>query len=445
MRLISEKMSRDIAFFGFTLILFILLLTGKANGLDLLECYSKAKQYDPYYLSVYHEYKANKTLPMQSLARLLPQIEASYTRMKYDFESGPAYYIDYKADSRNISLQQAVLQLPLILEYKQSSLRSLMGEKKFKYVEQELIKRVSDAYFETLYYEENLRVLEEEKKAFFELVKMIKRLFDAGEATLTDLHDAEAKYSNAQFRLIEAEKNFHTAKNNLRRIIGEEPNLLARLDDKTYFKEPEPFNIDDWIQIAKENNNLIKYYSLSKDVASYEIDKQTSERLPKINFIAGFTRTNTRDYLRTDPLSYYSFGFQIRLPIFSGGYVTAKIREAKELFEKAKKDYDSAVSEVLQEIFNNFFGVKTALAQIYSAESSLRASSIALESSKKGYQAGIRTVVDVLNAESNFYRAKLDLVKAKYDYIKYLVSLKYHSGVLGQEDVNEINQRLVRR
>lgn len=436
---------KGIIFIAFVLLIFVVLNGHNANALDFLECYSKAKQNDPYYLSVYHEYKANQTLPMQSLSRLLPQIEASYTRMKYDFQSAPEYYVDYRADSRNISLQQAVFQLPLIFEYKQSSLKSLMGEKKFKYVEQELIKRVSDAYFETLYYEESLRVLEEEKKALFEQVKMIKRLLDAGEATLTDLHDAEAKYSNAQFRLIEAEKNFYTAKNNLRRIIGEEPNLLSRLEDKTHFKEPEPMKIEDWIQIAKENNNLIKYYSFSKDVAHYEIDKQTSERLPKVNFIAGYTRTNTRDYLKTDPLSYYSLGFQIRLPIFSGGYVTAKEREAKELFEKAKKDYEAAVSDVVQEIFNNFFGVKTAVAQIYSAESSLRASQIALDSSKKGYQAGVRTIVDVLNAESNFYRSKLDLVKAKYDYIKYLVALKYYGGVLNEEDVNKINQWLVRR
>lgn len=436
---------KGIIFIAFALLIFVVLNGHNANALDFLECYSKAKQNDPYYLSVYHEYKANQTLPMQSLSRLLPQIEASYTRMKYDFQSAPEYYVDYRADSRNISLQQAVFQLPLIFEYKQSSLKSLMGEKKFKYVEQELIKRVADAYFEVLYYEENLKVLEEEKRAFFEQVKMIKKLLDAGEATLTDLHDAEAKYSNVQFRLIEAEKNFHTAKNNLRRIIGEDINSLASLKESIAFKEVEPSKIDDWLSIAKENNNLIKYYSFSKDVADYEIYKQTSERLPKINFIAGYTRTNTRDYLKTDPLSYYSFGFQIRLTIFSGGYITAKEREAKELFEKAKKDYEAALSEVMQEIFNNFFGLKTALAQIFAAESSLRASQIALDSSKKGYQAGIRTIVDVLNAESNFYRSKLDLVKAKYDYIKYLVGLKYYGGVLNEEDVNKINQWLVRR
>lgn len=436
---------KEIVFFAFTLFTFVVLAGHHANALDFLECYNKAKQHDPYYLSVYHEYKANQTLPMQSLARLLPQIEASYTRMKYDFQSGPEYYIDYRADSRNISLQQAVFQLPLIFEYKQSNLKSLMGEKKFRYVEQELIKRVSDAYFETLYYEENLKVLEEEKKALHELVKMIKRLLDAGEATLTDLHDAEAKYSNAQFRLIEAEKNFYTAKNNLKRIIGEDINYLARLNEVIEMKELEPSKIDEWITIAKENSNLIRYYNLSKEVADFELKKQTSERLPKVNFIAGYTRTNTRDYLKTDPLSYYSIGFQVRLPIFSGGYITAKESEAKELLEKAKKDYEAALSDVVQEVYNNFFGVKTSLAQIYAAESSLRASQIALESSKKGYQAGVRTIVDVLNAESNFYRSKLDLVKAKYDYIKYLVALKYYSGVLKEEDVNKINQWLVRR
>ncbi|MEO0145050.1 MAG: TolC family outer membrane protein [candidate division WOR-3 bacterium] len=432
-------------FLFFSLILFIFSFSGTANGLDLLECYNKAKEYEPYYLSVYHEYRAAQTLPKQALASLLPQIEVNYRRMKYDFESAPQYYVDYTAESTSILLQQALFQLPLIFEYKKSNLKKLMGEKKFKYVEQELIKRVTDAYFETLYYEENLKILEEEKKAIFEQVKMIKKLLDAGEATLTDLYDAEAKYSNIQFRIIEAEKNFFIAKNNLRRIVGEEINFLAKLDESIVFYELEPSTIEDWIAIAKENNNLIKYYSISKDVANFEVKKQISERLPKVSFVAGYTETNTIEYIKTYPLTYYSFGFQIRLPIFTGGYITAKEKEAKELFEKAQKDYESAVSDVVQEIFNNFFGVKTALAQIYSAESALRASEIALESSKKGYKAGIRTIVDVLNAESNFYRAKLELVKAKYDYIKYLVGLKYYAGVLNEEDVKKINQWLIRR
>jgi TolC family type I secretion outer membrane protein len=429
------------------LILFFYLFFGfkGVEALDFFECYNKAKTYDPKYLSIYYEYRASLTLPKQALASLLPQVGFSYSRINYRFVTAPYYYTDYRADTSAINLRQAIFNIPNVIEYKQNDIKSDMSEKKLNYATQELIKRVADAYFEVLYYEEALRVIEEEKRAIFEQLKMIRKLFSAGEATLTDVHDAEARYSSIQFRLIEAEKNLYTAKNNLRRIIGEEPIALARLGEEVYFPELEPSNIDEWIRITKENNNMVKYYSLAKDIAEYEIKKQTLENLPKIDFVAGYVKTNTLEYLKTTSIDYYIFGIQINFNLFSGGYFIAKRREAIERFEQAKKDYESVVSDIIQEVFNNFFGVKTALAQIYAAKTSLRSAEIALESSKKGYKAGIRTVVDVLDAESAVYKAKLDLVKAKYDYIKYLVGLKYYSGVLSEEDVKQINNWLTRR
>jgi len=427
------------------LLFFIFFGLKTAEAFDFLECYSKAKTYDPKYLSVYYEYRAGLTLPKQALASLLPQVEFSYSRMSYKYVTAPYYYTNYTANTSAINLKQAILNIPNIIEYKQNNIRSVMGEKKLNDATQELIKRVADAYFEVLYYEETLSVIEEEKRAIFEQLKMIRKLFSAGEATLTDVHDAEARYSSIQFKLIEAEKNLYTSKNNLRRIIGEEPIALARLGDEIDFPEPEPSSIDEWIRVAKENNNVIKYYSLAKDIAEYEIKKQTFENLPKIDFVAGYVKTNTLEYLKTTSIDYYIFGIQINFNLFSGGYFIAKRKEAIEKFEQAKKDYESVVSDIIQEGFNNFFGVKTALAQIYAAKTSLKSAEVALESSKKGYQAGIRTVVDVLNSESEVYKAKLDLVKAKYDYIKYLIGLKYYSGVLGEDDVKKINTWLIRR
>jgi len=424
--------------------LFFFLLKS-AEALDLWNCYNKAKDYDPKYQSIYHEYQAGLTLPKQALAPLLPQLNLSYSNLKYDFEEAPFYYRDYRAKTTSISLTQAIVDMPKIVEYQQSKIRRSMFESKLNYAKQDLIKRVIDAYFEVLYCEEALRVVEEEKKAIFEQLKMIRRLFEAGEATLADIHDAESRYSSIQLKAIEAEKNLYVAKNNLKRIIGEEPIELAKLKEEIHFQEIEPSNVEEWIRLAKENNNVIKYYALAKDVAEKDIRKQTYEYFPKVHLIATFAETNTNNYLRTETLSYYAFGFQVRFNLFSGGYITAKRSELVERFKQSEKEYESMVSDVVQQVTESFFGVKTALVQIYAAKTSLKSAEVALESTKKGFKAGIRTVVDVLNAESTVYKAKMDLVKAKYDYIKYLIGLKYFSGILSEEDVITINNWLSRR
>jgi len=422
-----------------TLVAFVISNATPTWALDLFEAYNKAKNYDPEYLSAYHAYRASLTLPKQSIAKALPQISGSYTISEYNFTSAPPTYQDYGAEHKTITMQQSIFNVPLIMEIKQSKLSASSGEMRFRNAEQNLMKRVADAYFDLLYAEAAFRVTKDEIKTYREQLEMVKRLFSAGEATLADLNDAEARLSDAVYRGVEVEKNLHTKRRELARLIGEEPSNVALLPEDLSLEELVPAGVDEWIEMAKENSPIIKFYSLQRDASDYELKKQRAQRLPSLNAFSNYSSTNTRDYLKTPTISYVSVGLQVSMPIFTGGYISAKEAESKEKLAQATKDYEKAVSDVSQSIVESFFGVKSSIAAVESARSSVRASEIAVLSTRKGYQAGIRTFVDVLNAETNYYKARLNLVKSLHEYVKYLVNLKFYAGLIKEEDVIKIN------
>jgi len=429
------------------IVVIVLTITTDSFALDLLEAFGKAKQNDPEYLAIFHDYKATETLRDQSVSKILPQVNLSYSTSRLGFSQNPnpRYYNDYRTEQTVFSVQQSVFNLPNFIEIKQSDLRGKAGEIWFRNAELNLIKRLADGYFDFLYAEENLKVLDEEKRAIEAQLNMAKRLFQAGEATLTDIHDAEARYYDVEFRLADAEKNLYAKKKVLSRMIGEEPVSVATLAERPPLEQIDPQKPDDWVAIAKTESPYVGFYALQRGVAEDELKKQRAQWLPSLALVANHIKTNTNDYLRTDTLSYRTVGIQVNMNILSGGYITAKINEAKERFLQAGKDYEKALSEVSQGIVESFFGVKSSVAGIQSSDSAVRASLLSVASTEKGYQAGIRTFVDVLNAESNLYRAKLNYLKSNYDYIKSLVSLYFYAGTVSEKQLAEINGWLMRR
>lgn len=423
-------------------VLFIAVLPSLSGALDLFEAYMKAKQNDPEYLSALYEHRATLTLPEQAVSRVLPQLSFFYSVSNYRFVEDRGVYNDYSAEQGVLSFRQTIFDLPSFIEISQSDKRTKASEAKLINAELNLIRRVSDAYFEYIYAEEFLRVLREEKKAFEQQLTLAKRLFEAGESSLTDVHDAEARYYDVLFRETEAERNLHVKRRNLERLIGEEPKQVLSLQRKLIFENLVPPDVKGWSEIVRNENPYVRFFALQREIAEDELRKQKAQWLPNLSIFSSFTRTNTRDYLEVKPLSYVTVGVQINWNILSGGYYDAKTKEARERLNQAQKDYEKALSDMIQGVVDSFFSVKSSQASILSTESLVRANELALESTKKGFAAGIRTFVDILNAEANLYKAKLNFVKSNHDYVKSLINLYFYSGVLSEEHIRKINSWL---
>ena len=437
------RSKRGLSFYLILLLFsFILLQTAISPSLsatDLMEAYTRAKEHDPVYGSVVYENKALQTKSKQGLSYLLPQIQTSGTISRYDFDTAPDIYKDYTANTYNINLRQPLINFFRFAEYRQHNILPSLGEMKLAEALQNLGIRVAEAYFNLLAAKDTLELVVEEKEAVSKQLEQAKKLFRAGAVTITEVHDAEARYHLVLFHEVEAQNNLAVKTTAFQKIVGPDPVAPSRLKDTLPLIPPEPGVLTRWIEMAKERNPTLKYFSYNIHFSEEEVKKVRAQHYPFVDLSAGYTRSNTRDYIQTNTISYSSIGLSVTLPIFSGGYVTAKTEESKARLGQAKKEYENAFSDIVQRLTEAFLGIQSSIVSINTLEIAVKSTEISLHSNQKGLLAGIRTTVDVLNAQRELYNARVKLLQTKYGYILHLIKLKAAAGILSEVDMAMVN------
>ena len=300
-------------------------------AMDLREAYTRAKEHDPLFGSAFYEHEASRTLSKQGRSFLLPQVQASGSLTRYYFNNPPKYYLDYDAQSMGISVRQSIVDLRKYYEYRQYNIRVGIGDVRFASAEQNLILRVAEAYFNGLAAGNLIGLIDMEKKAVIEQLERSKKMFRAGVATLADIDDAEARHDSVLSQEIEAKNNLDIKLQALKRIVGIEPDGLNLLKEDMPLSVPEPASLDGWIEMAKKNNPVLKSYVYQIEHQEAEVDKNKGQHFPTIDLVAGYQNTNTNNYVKTEELAYGSVGLQLTLPIFSGGYTSAKVLESQAI------------------------------------------------------------------------------------------------------------------
>lgn len=413
------------------------------SAMDLKEAYTRAREHDPQFGAALYEHEASGTLAKQGKSFLLPQIQASGSLTRYHFDSAPAYYLDYDAQAFGITLRQPIVDFRRYYEYRQYNIRGTMGDAKFATAEQNLILRVSEAYFNGLAAGNLTGLIDAEKRAVVEQVERVRKMFQAGVATLADIHDAEARYDSVLSQEVEVKNNLDIKLQALKRIVGIEPNGLSLLKEEIPLGIPGPATLESWIETAKKNNTVLKSYLHQIDYQEAELKKNKSQHYPTVDLVAGYSNTNTNNYVKTDELSYSNVGVQLTIPLFSGGYASAKILESQAILKQVRKEYDNALADATQKLSEAFLGIRGSIARIDALLTAVKSASASLYSNKMGLNAGIRTTVDVLNAQRELRDVSTKLLQARYDYLMNILKLKFHAGTLAADDVMMINQWLM--
>jgi len=419
---------------------FALYTHSSLAAIEILESYHMAQKNDAAFNSARYEYEAAQTMPAQGLSYLLPSVEAHYMTGNYDTDSPTSG--NYSSCSYGATLRQPVFNMARIFEYTQHKVRADLGKAKFTAAESDLIIRTATVYFDVLAARDKLEIVEAEKRAVAEQLEQAKRLFKAGAGTITDIHDALARYNTLLADEIEAKNNININVKAFKRVTGVEPKDLCPLKETIPFSAPSPDDLDGWIEIAKKNNPIIKYYYYNVDFYKQEHRKMTAQYFPNVDIVADHHTSDTIQYYRTEEVTYDSVMVQITLPLFQGGYTRAKTKEAAAKLEQAKADFDGVLSENAQKISEAFLGIKGNMALIQALEFAVQSAEISLQSNKMGLKAGIRTIVDILNAQRQLYHERMSLLKTKYDYIINFLKLKSEAGVLSEEDLAVISEWL---
>ncbi len=423
-------------------VLFQLWHSTPLVAMDLLEAFYLAKKYDPLFGASIYEHEASKTLPAQGRAHLLPQVQAFGTGSKYHYDTGPYYYDDFNSHVLGASAKQPLLNLPKFYEFRQHQIRKRIGDERFASAEQDLILRLADAYFNVLAASDLIGLIKTEKKAIVEQREEAKKRYQAGIGTITDVHDAEARYDSVLAREIEAQNDFDIKVQALKRVVGVDPDVLNPLKNTVPLGILEPASLEEWIALAKTNHPLLKSYAHQVDYQEAELKKNRGQHWPSVDVVGGYNKTNTNNAVIVPNLAYGTIGLQVNLPVFNGGYTTAKVKESRALVEKSRKEYENVLADITQKLSEAFLNIRGNLKKIDALLAAHKSAVTSLESNRMSLMAGVRTTIDVLNAERELQQVRFRLLKARYDSLLNIFRLKAHAGTVSEADVREINQWL---
>jgi outer membrane protein len=420
-------------------------LTLNAQAVDLVQVYREALVNDPVYASARASRMVGEEKIPQGRAGLLPTIAlgGTYTRVNQDGSS--TQNTNYSSNSYTLSLSQPLFRLANWALYQEGKLSAAASEAQFAQVQEDLMVRVGQAYFDVLAAQDALAFLKAQETAITEQLASAKRNFEVGTATITDTHEAQARYDLALAQEIAAQNDLEIKRTALQQIIGKAPAELATLRPGVTLTAPAPVQINEWVGSAEQQNYTVIGQQLALEIAQHEISRNRAGHYPTLDLVASHTRTiqgNNSININNSAANANAIGVQWAIPIFSGFSVTSRVREAIALEDKARADLDNARRTAAQAARQSYLGVNNGLAQIKALEAAERSSQSALESNRLGYRVGVRINIDVLNAQQQLFSTRRDLAKARYDTLLNGLRLKSAAGLLKEDDLVQINALL---
>lgn len=415
-------------------------------GADLMQIYQDAQTNDPAFAAARAAYQAGKESVEQGRAFLLPQVSASASfsrdKIEIDYGYGP---LKSNLNKKNygVSAQQVLFNQAIFKQYEQSKVQSNLAETQFSSAKLDLINRVTQAYFEALLAEDNLTLAQAQKKAIKEQLEQAKRNFEVGLATITDTHEAQARYDLITAQEISTQNDLEIKTRALEQLIGKKVSKLSRLGAQFTLNDPSPSSLEGWFDIARKNSVYVLAKQQQLEYSTLDVERNRAGHLPTVSAVASYSYSQ-HPLTTIQEQSTTSLGVQISIPLFQGGYVNSKVRESLSNKERASYDLENTRRDVDQKIRTAYLGVTSGIAQVRALEQALLSSQASLDSTKMGVEVGVRTNVDLLNAQQQLYSAKRDLAQARYRYILSHVQLKAAAGTLTEKDIQDLNRFLAR-
>ena len=429
-----------------TIVMGTVLATGVTPAAwsdTLLEVYHQAMTSDATLAAAEAKYQAALQAKPQARAPLLPQINASagYDRKDISYEdANPAFSDDkYNHKTYGIRIDQLLFDRASWLRASQADLQIAQAAAQIEAERQDLIVRTAEAYFGVLAAEDNLRFAQAEKEAISRQLEETRERFQVGMIAITDVKESEAQYDLAVAQEIDAVNQVDVAKEALRVIVEELPDELVHLTDDFVPKAPESDSIDAWVDKAIANSKLLKVAEMGVALAAEEVKRRRAGHLPTLSLKAEAGVQDDDGGFSKGKASDKTVGIALKLPIYSGGLVSAQVAEAEELHRQAKKQYELQKREVVRQARASFLSVQSGISRVKALKQALASTETAAKATQAGFEVGTRTSVDVLLSLRETYRAQRDYAKARYDYIVSTLRLRQAAGILKGEDLEKIN------
>ena len=435
------------------ILLSALLLSGAVAAADLLQVYRDALAHDAQYAAARAIAEAGREKQPQALAGLLPTVAATGNTFGNDgsFDtriSGSNLSTSsrnrFNSNAYSVNLTQPLFRWQNFVQYDQSKLLVMQTEATFAQAGQDLILRVSQAYFDVLVAIENLRAVQANKTAIAQQLEQAKKNFEVGTATITDTYESQSRFDLATAQEIAAENELEVKRYTLRALIGKDPGELSRLKPKAVMEAPQPANMEPWVEAAERDSFVVQAQEAAAEAAGKAVDINRAGHYPTVDVVANYGQNNGpgQSGLGSIDTTTRQIGLQVNIPIFQGGAVNSRTREAAARRDAERASLDNVRRTSALSARQAYLGVVNGLAEVRALEAALLSSLSSLESNRLGYEVGVRINIDVLNAENQVYVTRRDLARARYNTLQNQLRLKAAVGTLSEAEVERINQLL---
>ena len=424
-----------------------------ASAEDLLQVYKDARAYDAQFAAARFALQAGMEKLPQGRAGLLPTINltASSTRANIEVEPRngnptPAFTRNTETNAYTLSLSQPLFRKQNFIANDQAEFQLKQAEATFAQATQDLILRVSQAYFDVLSAGDTLALVRAQKAAISEQLAQAKRNFEVGTATITDTHEAQARFDLSAAQEIAALNDLEVKRRNLQQITGKNYQSLKPLRPDVKLASPTPATMESWVDLAQKQSFAVLAQEAATEVFNLEAKRQQAGHYPTLDLVANYgysAQTGSAVTALGTGVTQTSIGVQFAVPLYQGGAITSRAREAAANYEKARQDLENARRSSALSSQQSFLGVMNGIAQVRALEAALVSSQSALDSNRLGYEVGVRINIDVLNAQQQLFSTRRDLAVARYTTITNFLKLKSAVGGLGEADLEEYNKVLV--
>ena len=431
----------------FLILIFSLNLTGN----DLLSIYEEALEKDPDFNAKKADLKISKELFNQARSGLLPQVRFSASTNWNEYYQERVLQNDYNTFNYNLNLSQPIFRLDSWFVTQQAKQNYEAAEARFAYQQQDLMIRVTQAYFKVLSAKSTLKSAEATERALNNQFQTVTERFNSGAASKIELAEAKSAFNRAQSDRVLAEGNVDISFEELNSIVGRQIKMISPLNQNSKFVAPME-DIDSEVKKGRELNYLIIEARSRLEAAESNTKSKTANYLPKIDLNANASRRTSKQYtfdgVESDidlPFSIptetenRTFSIQFSVPLFTSGLNSSQRRQA--LLQEVRTEEQMILIErnVTQQIRSLYTALKTAELNIISLRIAVESSKDALEATRLGYELGSRNLIDLLQAERNSSETQNRLSQAMYGFIVTSLQYKQAIGTLRPEDIVKIN------
>ena len=440
------------------LVLAGMLTAPAAMAVDIVGVYELAAKNDPQLQAASYRRDAIGENERQAWSNLLPALSASASMTKGDSQASVAGMQVSDTDTDSESLR---LDLSQTL-YNQGNYERLdiargqvsQAEALYQLAYLDFLVRVAGRYFDVLTAIDGVTFAEAEELALQRQFEQAEQRFEVGLTAVTDVHEARASYDNARARAIVSRNNLADTKEGLRELTGQYFDELDPLQEKLPLVTPNPQSADDWVQIALANNPNVLSSRQSVEIADASARLERAGHYPTLEFTARISEFTNNEFVSVNPETQLPFpprafevddtqyNLQLNVPIYQGGVVTSRTRQARHELNAAHQDLDVQQRATVRQTQNAFRAVIAGIQQVEAFGQALISAESALEATQACFEVGTRTIVDVLIAEQRYFQAQRDNSLARHTYIVDHLRLKAAAGVLEENDLQLVNQIL---